>query len=96
MDPTAWSLFRGRNDGEIWAVSHAQVRDLIEWSDISDFEFYMGAMSFPYDNEEAVSLYEKAKSDALVTSSEFYHHYYATGFLEAVYEVCRSKFGMDS
>ncbi len=95
MDPPVWSLFRGRNDGEIWAVSHAQMRDLIEWSDISDLEYYMGAMPFPYDNEEAVSLYEKAKSDALVTGSEFNHHYYATGFLEAVYEVCQSKFGLD-
>ena len=40
-------------------------------------------------------LYEKAKSDALVTGSEFNHHYYATGLLEAVYVVCQSKFGLD-
>ena len=95
MDPPAWSLLRGRNDGETWGVSYAQIRDLIEWSDISDFEHYMGAMPFPYDNEEAVRLYEKAKSDAQVTGSEFNHHYYATGFLEAVYEVCQSKFDLD-
>ena len=95
MDPPAWSLFRGRNDGEIWAVSHAQMRDLIEWSDISDFEHYMGAIPFPFDNEEAVGLYENAKSDALVAGSDFNHQYYATGFLEAVYEVCQSKFGLD-
>ena len=95
MDPPAWSLLRGRNDGETWGVSYAQVRDLIEWSDISDLEHYMGAMPFPYDNQEAVMLYEKAKSDALVTGSEFNHHFYAIGFLEAVYEVCQSKFGWD-
>ena len=56
MDPPAWSLFRGRNDGEIWAVSHAQMRDLIECADISDFEHDMGAIPFPFDNEEAVRL----------------------------------------
>ena len=64
-------------------------------ANISDFEHYMGAMPFPYDNEEAVRLYEKAKSDVLVTGSEFSHHYYATGFLEAVYDVCQTKFGLD-
>ena len=53
----------------------------------------MGAMLFPYDNEEAVRFYEKAKSDALELGAPFSHHYYATGFLETVYEVCESKFG---
>ena len=95
MDSPAWSLFRGRNDGETWAVSHAQIRDLVEWSEISDLEYYMGEMPFPYDNEEAVRLYEKAKSDTLDAGSGFNHHYYATGFLEAVYEVCQSKLGLD-
>ena len=95
MDSPAWSLFRGRNDGETWAVRHAQMRDLVEWSDISDLEHYMGEMPFPYDNEEAVRLYEKAKSDALDAGSGFNHHYYATGFLEAVYEVCQRKFGLN-
>ena len=52
------------------------MRDLIEWSDISDFEHYMGAIPFPFDNEKAVSLYELAKSDALVTGSELNHDYY--------------------
>jgi len=76
VDPPAWSLLRGRNDRESWGINHAQMRDLIEWSDISDLGHYMGPMPFPYDNEEAVRLYEKAKSDALVTGSELNHDYY--------------------
>ena len=95
MDSLTWCLLRGRNDGEIWAVTCARIQDLVEWSDISHFEYYMGAMPFPYDNEEAVRRYEKAKLDAGNRGAEFNHHYYATGFLEAVYEACQSKFGLN-
>ena len=95
MDVPAWSLFRGRSDGEYWAVNCAGIQDLVAWSDISDFEHYMGAMPFPYDNHQAVEFYEKAKSDALAQGAALSHRYYATGFLEAVYEVCQSKLGLD-
>jgi hypothetical protein len=95
VDVPAWSLLRGRGDGENWAINCAAMQDLVAWAEISDFEHYMGAMPFPYDNDQAVEFYEKAKSDALAQSVALSHQYYATGFLEAVYEVCRSKLGLD-
>ena len=90
----AWSLMRGQNDGERWARNHAEMSDLIAWADISDFEHYMGPMPFPYDNQAAVQMYEAAKSDATAHGITFSHHHYAGGFLEAVYEECRSRMGL--
>lgn len=95
MDVPAWSLLRGRSDGEYWADNCAEIQDLFLWAEISDFEHYMGAIPFPYDNDQAVEFYEKAKSDALSQGAALSHQYYATGFLEAVYEACQSKLGMD-
>ncbi len=95
MEVPAWSLFRGRNDGENWAENHAELPELIAWADISDFEHYMGQLPFPYDNAVAVQLYETAKSDASAHEVTFSHHHYATGFLEAVYEICRGRLGLD-
>ena len=54
----AWSLMRGKNDGEQWARNRDEIGELIAWADISDFEHYMGPMPFPYDNEAAVQLYD--------------------------------------
>ncbi len=90
----AWSLMRGKNDGEQWARHHAEMGELIAWADISDFEHYMGPMPFPYDNEAAVRLYEAAKSDASAHGITFSHQHYAGGFLEAVYEQCRIRLGL--
>ena len=90
----AWSLMRGKNDGERWSRNDAEVGELIAWADISDFEHYMGPMPFPYDNEAAVRLYEAAKSDASTHGITFSHQHYAGGFLEAVYEECRMRMGL--
>lgn len=95
MDVPDWSLLRGKIDGENWAVNCARMPDLVAWADISDFEHYMGEMPFPFDNGQAVEFYEKAKSDAMTRGAALSHQYYATGFLEAIYEVCRSKLGLD-
>ena len=85
MESGLWSRFRGRNDGENWS-KNASDRELAEWADISSFEYYMGAMPFPYDSETAVACYERARSDARVAGVVFEHQHYATGFLEAIYE----------
>ena len=95
VGPRAWSLMRGRLDGENWAKNHAEPHELIAWADIEDFEHYMGAMPFPYDNEAAVQMYEAAKSDASAHGITFSHQHYAGGFLEAVYEECRSRLGLE-
>ena len=95
MELAAWSLLRGGNDGENWAVNHAEMVELIAWADIEDFEHYMGQMPFPYDNAVAVELYEAARADASAHGITFSHQHYAGGFLEAVYNVCRSRLGLD-
>ena len=95
VGPRAWSLMRGRVDGENWAVNHAEPQDLIAWADIADFEHYMGQMPFPYDNARAVEFYETARSDAAHAAMPFTHREYAGGFLQSVYEVLRSKLGLD-
>ena len=92
INPAAWSMYRGKQDGERWAQSHASLLDLMAWSDISDFEYYMGDMPFPFDNEVAVKLYEQAKADAVPMEEPFSHRFYAMGFLEAVYETFQAKF----
>ena len=94
-NPPAWCLMRGQNDGERWARNDAEMGDLIAWADISDFEHYMGPMPFPYDNSAAVQFYEAAKSDASAHGITFSHQHYAGGFLEAVYEECRSRLGLE-
>ena len=94
-DLPAWSLMRGQNDGERWATNDAELRDLVAWADISDFEHYMGPIPFPYDNAAAVRLYEPARSDAAANGLTFSHQHYAGGFLESVYEECRSRLGFD-
>ena len=94
-DLPAWCLMRGQNDGEHWAKNDAALGDLVAWADISDFEHYMGPMPFPYDNAAAVLLYEAARSDASANGLTFSHQHYAGGFLEAVYEECRSRLGHD-
>ena len=94
-DLPAWSLMRGKHDGERWATNDAGLGDLVAWADISDFEHYMGPMPFPYDNAAAVQLYETARSDAAVNGLTFSHQHYAGGFLEAVYEECRSRLGLE-
>ncbi len=90
-DLPAWCLMRGQNDGEHWAKRDAEVRDLVAWADISDFEHYMGPIPFPYDNAAAVRLYETAKSDASASGITFSHQHYAGGFLESVYYECRRR-----
>ena len=94
-DVGAWSLLRGKKDGEDWATHGPELRELIVWADISDFEHYMGQLPFPYDNEMAVHLYEAAKADASTHGIAFSHQHYVGGFLEAVYEVCLSRMGLD-
>ena len=91
----AWCLMRGHNDGAHWARNDAEMGDLIAWADISDFEHYMGPMPFPYDNGPAVQMYEAAKSDASAHGITFSHQHYAGGFLEAVYEECRIRMGLE-
>ena len=95
VDVAAWWLLRGKNDGDNWATNNSDTRELIVWADISDFEHYMGQLPFPYDNAAAVELYEAARSDAAARGVAFSHRHYAGGFLEAVYEVCRSRLGLD-
>ena len=95
VGPRAWSLMRGRVDGENWATNFAEPQDLIAWADIADFEHYMGPMPFPYDNAKAVELYESARSDASTAGMPFTHREYAGGFLQAVYETLRSKLGLE-
>jgi hypothetical protein len=74
-------------DGERWAANDATFQELEAWSDLTSFAHYMGAMPFPYDIEKAVAYYELAKSDAHEQGMDFNHQYYATGFLEGVYEI---------
>ena len=95
VGPRAWSLMRGRVDGENWAKNHAEPHELIAWADIEDFEHYMGQMPFPYDNARAVELYEAARSDATDAAMTFTHREYAGGFLQSVYETLRSRLGLD-
>ncbi len=95
VGPRAWSLMRGRVDGENWASNHAEPQELIAWADIGDFEHYMGQMPFPYHNAKAVESYEAAKRDADAAGMALSHREYAGGFLEAVYENLRSKLGLD-
>ena len=95
VGPRAWSLMRGRMDGENWAANFAEPHELIAWADIADFEHYMGQMPFPYDNAKAVELYESARSDASTTGMPFNHREYAGGFLQCVYETLRSRLGLD-
>ena len=85
MESGIWSRFRGRKDGESWS-SLASDRELAAWADISSFEYYMGAMPFPFDIETAVACYERARSDAREAGVVFEHRHYATGFLGVVYE----------
>ena len=94
-DVAAWSLMRGRYDGNHWSTNSAEMGELIAWADISDFEHYMGPLPFPYDNSAAVQLYEAARSDASAHGITFSHQHYAGGFLEAVYEECLSRLGLD-
>ncbi|MCY3691899.1 MAG: hypothetical protein OXI54_05610 [Chloroflexota bacterium] len=95
VGPRAWSLMRGRVDGERWASNHAEPQELIAWADIGDFEHYMGQMPFLYDNARAVEFYEAARSDAATTGMTFTHREYAGGFLQSVYETLRAKLGLD-
>lgn len=95
VGPRAWSLMRGRADGENWAENFAEPQDLIAWADIGDFEHYMGPMPFPYDNATAVELYEAARSDASAVGMAFNHREYAGGFLQSVYETLRAKLGLE-
>ncbi len=95
VGPRAWSLIRGRVDGENWAANFAEPHELIAWADIADFEHYMGPMPFPYDNANAVELYEAARSDAATGGMTFNHREYAGGFLQSVYETLRSRLGLD-
>ena len=55
----------------------------------------MGQLPFPYHNAAAVQLYETARSDASAHSITFSHQHYVGGFLEAVYDVCRTRLGLD-
>ena len=96
VGPRAWSLMRGRVDGENWAANHAKPHELIAWADIADFEHYMGQMPFPYDNARAVEFYEAARSDAAKSGMAFSHREYAGGFLQAVYENLRGRLGLES
>ena len=91
MQPEVWLYYRGREDGETWATTHASYEDLAEWSDLPSFEYYMGAMPFPYDNEAAVASYERARSDAGEQGMVFNHQLYASGFLEAVYRIWHNE-----
>ena len=95
VGPRAWCLMRGRVDGEIWAANFAEPHELIAWSDIADFEHYMGRIPFPYDNVKAVELYESARTDSSAAGMAFLHREYAGGFLRSVYEALRSKLGLD-
>ena len=95
VGPRAWSLMRGRVDGEHWAVNHAEPHELIAWADIADFEHYMGQMPFPYDNARAVEFYEAARSDAANAGMAFSHREYAGGFLQSVYETLRIRLGLE-
>ena len=104
VDVAAWWLLRGKNDGDNWATNNSDTRELIVWADISDFEHYMGQLPFPYDNAAAVELYEAGGVLVLtlvpgrtlrLSCVAFSHRHYAGGFLEAVYEVCRSRLGLD-
>ena len=95
VGPRAWSLMRGRVDGENWAANHAEPHELIAWADIADFEHYMGPMPFPYDNAKAVALYESAQADAAEAGMAFTHREYAGGFLQSVYEALRAKLGLE-
>lgn len=94
VGPRAWSLLRGRVDGGHWSANLAELRDLIAWGDIGDFEHYMGQMPFPFDNAPAVELYEAARSDAADGGMAFSHREYAGGFLEAVYETLQKRLGL--
>ncbi len=95
VDIAAWWLLRGKNDGDHWAVNESDTGELIVWADISDFEHYMGQLPFPYHNAAAVQLYETARSDASAHGITFSHQHYVGGFLEAVYDVCRTRLGLD-
>jgi hypothetical protein len=94
MHTPDWSFLRGRNDGENWATAHATLQELVAWADISDFEYYMGLIPFPYDNPEAVRCYETAKSGAQSQGLEFSHQHYVSGFLGAVHDECVKRLHM--
>lgn len=89
MESGFWCLFRGREDGARWAA--ASRLELAEWADLPNFEHYMGAMPFPFDIEETVACYERAKSDARDMGATFSHQYYASGFLESVYRIWHNE-----
>jgi len=87
MKPHIWSRFRGGKNGKRWAVNDANSQELAEWADLPSFEYYMGAMPFPYDIESARQYYQAAEAQARELGIPFDHHYYVAGFLEAVYQV---------
>ena len=95
VGPRAWSLLRGKVDGQHWAANFAEPQELINWADIADFEHYMGQIPFPYDNARAVELYEAARSDAATAGMPFTHREYAGGFLQSVYETLRARLGLE-